>query len=67
MVVVAVVAVAVVMDNAFCQILYCCYAYASLVPRPFEGRRKGLVHTVCTCVIFPVKAGNSYFCPFITP
>ena len=24
----------------------------SLVPRPFEGRRKGLVHTVCACVNF---------------
>ena len=28
----------------------------SLVPRPFEGRRrKGLVHTVCACVNFSVK------------
>ena len=25
----------------------------SLVPRPFEGRRrKGLVHTVCTCSVY---------------
>ena len=24
----------------------------SLVPRPFEGRRKGLVYTVCTCAKF---------------
>ena len=24
----------------------------SLVPRPFEGRRKGLVHTVCACAKF---------------
>ena len=24
----------------------------SLVPRPFEGRRKGLVHTVCACTKF---------------
>ena len=23
-----------------------------LVPRPFEGRRKGLVHTVCVCTKF---------------
>ena len=23
----------------------------SLVPRPFEGRRKGLVHTICACSI----------------
>ena len=30
--------------------------YRSLVPRPFEGkRRKGLVHTVCACVNFSVK------------
>ena len=24
----------------------------SLIPRPFEGRRKGLVHTVCACTKF---------------
>ena len=24
----------------------------SLVPRPFEGRRKGQVHTVCACAKF---------------
>ena len=36
----------------------------SLVPRPFERKRKkGLVHTVCACSIFPV---NSYICPFIS-
>ena len=39
----------------------------SLVPRPFEERIKGLVHTVCACVIFSAEAGNLYFCPFITP
>ena len=33
-------------------------------PGPLRRRRKGLVHTVCACIIFPVKAGNSYFCPF---
>ena len=27
----------------------------SLVSRPFERRRKGLVHTVCACVNFSVK------------
>ena len=26
-------------------------ASSSLVPRPFEGRRKGLVHTVCACFV----------------
>ena len=29
-------------------------------PGPLR-RRKGLVHTVCTCVIFPVKAGIRIF------
>ena len=30
-------------------------------PGPLRRRSKGLVHTVCACIIFPVKAGNSYF------
>ena len=41
---------------------------ASLVPRPFEEEEeKGPVHSVCACIIFPVKAGNSYFCPLVCP
>ena len=26
-------------------------AVVSLVPRPFEWRRKGLVHTLCACLV----------------
>ena len=25
--------------------------YISIIPSPFEGRRKGLVHTVCVCSV----------------
>ena len=32
-----------------------CYVCISLVPRPFEGKRKGLVHTVCACTKFTEK------------
>ena len=47
---------------------YHCYTGTSLVPRPFERRRKkGLVHTVCACSIFPANTGNLYSYPFISP
>ena len=43
----------------------------SLVPRPFEGRRKGLVHTVCACSVTLRILGLCilllYTCPFINP
>ena len=31
--------------------LFCLMIEPSLVPGPFEGRRKGRVHTVCACSI----------------
>ena len=37
--------------------------HSSLIPRPFERRRKGLVHTVCVCVKISVKSSvkhNNY-------
>ena len=36
----------------------------SCIPRPIEGRRKGMVHTMCACV---VNTENLYFWQFITP
>ena len=46
------------LSNSFAGKILSCFA-PSLVPRPFEGRRKGLVRTVCACSIFPVNTGNS--------
>ena len=40
----------------------------SLIPRPFEGRRKGLVHTACACVSFFRKIcrkRTGYFCQHV--
>ena len=42
--------------------------YLSLIPKPFEGKRKGLVHTVCLCCIFLVNIENKdiiivVYCP----
>ena len=42
----------------------------SLVPRPFEGRRKGLVHTVCACSVPLRILGDrilSYTCLLTNP
>ena len=43
---------------------------SSLVPGPFEGRRKGLVHTVCACSVPLRILGDrilSYTCPLTNP
>ena len=46
-----------------CYTIHSRVLYRNLASSPgpfFRGRRrKGLVHTVCACVIFPVNTGNS--------
>ena len=44
--------------TSYCRLFIHLLLPNSLIPRPSVGRRKGLVHTVCACIIFPVNTGN---------
>ena len=41
------------------------WSSGSLIPRPFEGRRKGLVHTVCACSVTLGILGDRFTCQYI--